>query len=33
MTLKDVQQFAPDKLSDHALAAIDADLAKLPAQK
>ncbi len=30
MTLKAVQQFAPDRISDEALAAIDAELAKLP---
>jgi para-nitrobenzyl esterase len=33
MTLKDVQQFAPDKLSDKQLADIDAELAKLPAKQ
>lgn len=37
MTLKDVQQavgqYAPDLLSEKKLAAIDADLAKLPAKK
>ena len=31
MTLKDVQQYAPDDLSDKLLAEIDADLAKLKA--
>ncbi len=30
MTLKDIQGYMPDKLSDERLAAIDADLAKLP---
>lgn len=30
MTLKDVQQYAPDTVTDDALAKIDADLAKLP---
>lgn len=33
MTLKDVQQYAPDMLSDQTLAKIDADLAKLPSRK
>jgi len=33
MTLKAVQQFAPDTVTDDALAKIDADLAKLPAEK
>jgi para-nitrobenzyl esterase len=33
MTLKDTQQFAPDKVSDKALADIDAELAKLPPKK
>ena len=32
MTLKAVQQFAPDKLTDARLAAVDAELAKLPKQ-
>ncbi len=33
MTLKDIQQYAPDNLTDKQLAEIDADLAKLkPAQ-
>jgi len=32
MTLKDVQQYAPDTVTDDALAKIDADLAKLPAK-
>ncbi|KFG89520.1 Cytochrome P450 [Sphingobium herbicidovorans NBRC 16415] len=29
MTLKDVQQYSPDEITDKVLAAIDADLAKL----
>jgi para-nitrobenzyl esterase len=33
MTLKDVQGLAPDKVTDQALADIDADLAKLPPKK
>lgn len=33
MTLKAVQGFAPDRVSDDALAKIDAELAKLPAKK
>lgn len=33
MTLKAIQQYAPDKYSDKVLAEIDADLAKLPAKK
>ena len=33
MTLKDIQQYAPDQVTDKALAALDADLAKLPAKK
>ena len=33
MTLKDIQQYAPDQITDKLLAAIDADLAKLPAKK
>ena len=33
MTLKSVQQFAPDAISDQALADIDAELAKLPARR
>lgn len=33
MTLKSVQQYAPDMVTDKALAAIQADLAKLPATK
>ncbi len=32
ITLKDIQGFAPDALSDEILAAIDADLAELPAK-
>lgn len=30
MTLKDIQQYAPDKIADKALADIDAELAQLP---
>ncbi len=30
MTLKDIQAYAPDNVTDERLAAIDADLAKLP---
>lgn len=33
MTLKSIQQYAPDKYTDTVLAEIDADLAKLPAKK
>ena len=33
MTLKDIQQYSPDQVTDALLAAIDADLAKLPAKK
>jgi para-nitrobenzyl esterase len=33
MTLAQVQQFAPDQITDAALAKIDADLAKLPPKK
>lgn len=33
MTLKSVQQYAPDMVTDKALAGIQADLAKLPAGK
>lgn len=33
MTLKQIQQFAPDNLSDKNLADIDAEFAKLPAKK
>jgi hypothetical protein len=33
MTLKALQDFAPDAFTDAKLAAIDADLAKLPAKK
>jgi hypothetical protein len=33
MTLKAIQEFAPDAFTDAKLAAIDADLAKLPAAK
>jgi len=33
MTLRAIQQYAPDKYTDQVLAEIDADLAKLPAKK
>lgn len=33
MTLKQIQQFAGDAVTDDALAKIDADLAKIPAKK
>lgn len=33
MTLKTLQQYAPDRVTDAALASIDADFAKLPAKK
>lgn len=33
MTLKDVQQYSPDAITDKVLAAIDADFAKLPPKK
>lgn len=33
MTLKTLQQYAPDRVTDAALAGIDADFAKLPAKK
>lgn len=33
MTLKSIQQFSPDRFTDEVLAAIDADLAKLPEKK
>lgn len=33
MTLKSIQQYAPDTVTDAALAKVDADLAKLPAKK
>jgi para-nitrobenzyl esterase len=33
MTLKSVQQYSPDMLTDAKLAAIDADLAKVPVKK
>ena len=33
MTLKSIQQYAPDKFTDEVLASIDADLAKLPTKK
>ena len=33
MTLKGIQQYAPDNYTDQVLAEIDADLAKLPAKK
>lgn len=32
MTLKDIQQYTPDKITDQVLASIDADFAKLPAK-
>lgn len=32
MTLKDVQQYSPDAVTDKVLAAIDADFAKMPAK-
>lgn len=32
MTLKEVQQYAPDQVTDEVLAKVDADLAKLPAK-
>lgn len=33
MTLKDIQQYAPDMVTDKALADLDADLAALPPKK
>ncbi|MEO7247596.1 MAG: hypothetical protein ABIW31_04010 [Novosphingobium sp.] len=33
MTLKQVQQFAPEKITDEVLAKVDADLSKLPVRK
>ena len=33
MTLKQIQQFAPDQVKDETLAKIDIDLGKLPAKK
>ena len=33
MTLKSIQQFKPDMITDKALADMDADLAKLPVKK
>jgi hypothetical protein len=33
MTLKDIQQYAPDMITDQVLAEVDADLAKLPVKK
>jgi para-nitrobenzyl esterase len=33
MTLKDLQQYAPDNVTDKALADLDADLAKIPAKQ
>ena len=33
LTLKAIQQYAPDRFTDQALAQIDADLAKLPVKK
>lgn len=32
MTLKDIQQYSPDAVTDKVLAAIDADFAKMPAK-
>lgn len=32
MTLKDIQQYSPDQVTDKVLAALDADFAKLPAK-
>ena len=32
MTLKDIQQYSPDQLSDKVLTALDADFAKIPAK-
>lgn len=33
MTMKDIQQYSPDVITDKVLAALDADFAKLPAKK
>lgn len=33
MTMKDIQQYSPDAITDKVLAAIDADFAKLPPKK
>ena len=33
MTLKDIQQYAPDMITDQTLAQVDAELAKLPVKK
>jgi hypothetical protein len=33
MTLKDIQQYAPDVVTDKVLAQVDAELSKLPAKK
>ncbi len=33
MTLKDIQQYSPDQVTDKVLAALDAEFAKLPAKK
>jgi len=33
MTLRDIQQYAPDVLTDAVLAKLDADLAKVPVKK
>ncbi len=33
MTLKDIQQYAPDVITDQILAQVDAEFAKLPAKK
>jgi hypothetical protein len=32
MTLKDIQQYSPDQITDAVLAALDADFAKIPAK-
>jgi hypothetical protein len=32
MTLKDIQQYSPDQITDTVLTAVEADLAKLPAK-
>jgi len=32
MTLKDIQQYSPDQITDNVLAALDADFAKIPAK-
>jgi hypothetical protein len=33
MTLKDIQQYAPDVITDQVLAEVDAELAKIPVKK